>query len=263
MSGDGAVSTGSTVSRSSALGPDTGLFMVFMAYVEVGGTHNYGGSWTSGPLIYLAELYGVSFFKIPICIGAMVSFFSLSLSCLNGGSRIMYPMARHGIFSGHLGRAHATNRTPHVAVTLYIAMIFALPAFLMIFTNPLTAFGDAGTLAAFGFLVAYYLITVAAPMYLKKLGELRLRNVVLASVAVLCLLVPTIGSFYPMPAWPVNLFPYIYLAYMAVGGSWLFIVNRRRPGILADIEADLERAPELIAEEGAEIGEIAPQPAMA
>jgi amino acid transporter len=241
----------------------TGLFMVFMAYVEVGGTHNYGGSWTSGPLIYLSELYGVSFFKIPICIGAMVSFFSLSLSCLNGGSRIMYPMARHGIFSGHLGRAHATNRTPHVAVTVYIGMIFALPAFLMIFTNPLTAFGDAGTLAAFGFLVAYYLITVAAPMYLKKLGELRPRNVVLASIAVLCLLVPTIGSFYPTPAWPVNLFPYIYLAYMAVGGSWLFIVNRRRPGILADIEADLERAPVTLAEEGMEIGESAPQPAMA
>ena len=51
----------------------------------------------------------------------MVSFFSLTLSCLNAGSRIMYPMAQHGIFSGHLGRAHATNRTPHVAVTVYIA----------------------------------------------------------------------------------------------------------------------------------------------
>ena len=161
----------------------------------------------------------MSWFRIPVSIGAMVSFFSLSLSCLNSGSRIMYPMARHGIFSGHLGRAHATNRTPHVAVTIYIAMIFALPAFLMIFTNPLTAFGDAGTLAAFGFLVAYYLITVAAPMYLKKLGELRPRNVVLACIAVICLLVPTIGSFYPMPAWPVDLFPYIYLGWMAVGAA--------------------------------------------
>ncbi len=241
----------------------TGLFMVFMAYVEVGGTSNYGSAWTSAPLNYLAQAYGVSWFRIPVSIGAMVSFFSLSLSCLNSGSRIMYPMARHGIFSGHLGRAHATNRTPHVAVTIYIAMIFALPAFLMIFTNPLTAFGDAGTLAAFGFLVAYYLITVAAPMYLKKLGELRPRNVVLACIAVICLLVPTIGSFYPMPAWPVDLFPYIYLGWMAVGAGWLFIVNRRRPGILADIEADLERAPELMADETVEITEIAPQPAMA
>jgi amino acid transporter len=175
----------------------------------------------------------------------------------------MFPMARHGIFSGHLGRAHPTNRTPHVAVTVYIAMIFALPAFLMIFTNPLTAFGDAGTLAAFGFLVAYYLITVAAPVYLKKLGELRPGNVVLAAIAILCLVVPTIGSFYPVPAWPVNVFPYIFLGYMVVGASWLVIVNRRKPGILADIEADLERAPELIAEEGVEVPEVTPQPAMA
>lgn len=241
----------------------TGLFMVFMAYVEVGGTSDYGTAWSSAPLNFLAQVYGVSWFRIPVSIGAMVSFFSLSLSCLNAGSRIMYPMARHGIFSGHLGRAHATNRTPHVAVTVYIAMIFALPAFLMIFTNPLTAFGDAGTLAAFGFLVAYYLITVAAPMYLKKLGELRPRNVVLACIALLCLLVPTIGSFYPQPPYPVNLFPYIFLAWMAVGATWLLIVSRRRRGILADIEADLERAPELIAEESVEIGEIAPQPAMA
>jgi amino acid transporter len=142
-------------------------------------------------------------------------------------------------------------------------MIFALPAFLMIFTNPLTAFGDAGTLAAFGFLVAYYLITVAAPVYLKKIGELRPRNVVLSCIAVVCLMVPTVGSFYPMPAWPVNLFPYIYLGWMAVGAGWLFIVNRRRPGILGDIETDLERAPELMAEEGVEIEQSAPQPAMA
>jgi len=241
----------------------TGAFMVFMAYVEVAGTNNYGSAWTSGPLIALAQLYGVPFFKIPICIGAMVSFFSLSLSCLNAGSRIMFPMARHGIFSGHLGRAHATNRTPHVAVTVYIAMIFALPAFLMIFTNPLTAFGDAGTLAAFGFLVAYYLITVAAPVYLKKLGELRPGNVVLAGVAVLCLLVPTIGSFYPVPAWPVNVFPYIFLGYMLVGAGWLFLVNRRQPGVLADLEADLERAPALIEEGSVEIPEVSPQPAMA
>ena len=62
----------------------------------------------------------------------------------------------------------------------------------------------------------------------------------------LCLLVPTIGSFYPLPPYPVKLFPYIFLGWMAVGAGWLFIVNRRQPGILADIEADLERAPELI-----------------
>ena len=98
----------------------------------------------------------------------------------------------------------------------------------MISTNPLTAFGDAGTLAAFGFLVAYYLITVAAPNYLKKLGELR--RATWSSLPSPCCACSALGSFYPMPAWPVDLFPYIYLAWMAVGGGWLFIVNRRQAG---------------------------------
>ena len=80
--------------------------MVVMAYVEVSGTRGYHTplSGIAAPLNVLSQLYGVSFFKIPISIGAMASFFSLSLSCLNAGSRIIYPMARHGIFSAHLAR---------------------------------------------------------------------------------------------------------------------------------------------------------------
>jgi amino acid transporter len=65
----------------------------------------------------------------------MVSFFGLSLSCLNAGSRIIDPMSKHGIFSGHLGKTHVTNRTPHVAITVFIALIFIVPSFMMIFTN--------------------------------------------------------------------------------------------------------------------------------
>jgi amino acid transporter len=194
--------------------------------------------------VFMSDIYGVSWFKIPLSIGAMVSFFGLSLSCLNAGSRIIYPMARHGIFSAHLGKAHATNRTPHIAVTVYMALIFLVPTFLEIFTNPLTTFGDAGTLAAFGFLLAYFLITIAAPVYLKKIGELRPGHIVLAVVAVICLMVPTIGSFYPLPPYPVRTFPYIFLAWMLIGGGWLYIVSRRRPGILSEIESDLERGPE-------------------
>jgi amino acid transporter len=119
-----------------------------------------------------------------------------------------------------------------------------VPTFLEIFTNPLTTFGDAGTLAAFGFLLAYFLITIAAPVYLKKIGELRPGHIVLAVVAVICLMVPTIGSFYPLPPYPVRTFPYIFLAWMLIGGGWLYIVSRRRPGILSEIESDLERGPE-------------------
>ena len=108
-----------------------------------------------------------------MAIGAMVSFFSLTLSCLNAGSRIIFSMAHHSVFPKQLGQVHPTNRTPYVAISSYILLILAVPCVLEIFTNPLTTFGDGGTLAAFGFLTAYYLITIAAPVYLKKRGELK------------------------------------------------------------------------------------------
>ena len=97
--------------------------MVFMGYVEVFGTRHYGtplGSITA-PLNVLASIYHVSYFKIPISLCAMISFFSLSLSCLNAGARIIYPMGEHLVFPRHLGRAHATNGTPHVAISVYAA----------------------------------------------------------------------------------------------------------------------------------------------
>jgi amino acid transporter len=221
----------------------TGLFMIIMSYVEVFGTRHYGTSLGSiaAPLNVIAGLYHASAFKIPISLGAMISFFSLTLSCLNAGSRIIYPMGQHLVFPRHLGRAHATNGTPHVAISVYIAIMFLVPTVLEINTNPLTTFGDAGTLAAFGFLLAYFLISIAAPVYLFKRREMRPRDVIVAILACLCLLVPTVGSFYPPPPYPVDIFPYIFAGYMALGGIWLFTVSRRQRGILSDIETGLEQ----------------------
>lgn len=226
----------------------TGAFMVFMGYVEVFATRHSGTSLANlgVPLSTISEIYKVSFFKIPIALGAMVSFFSLSLSCLNAGARIIFPMARHGVFPAAAGKAHPEHQTPYVALTAFIVVMFAVPSVLQIWTNPLTTFDDAGTLAAFGFLTAYFLIAIAAPVYLRKLGELRTRNIVIAVIGFLCLLVPTVGSFYPAPPWPVWTYPYLFLGYMAVGGIWLYSRSRRQVGLLGDIEADLEHAAEVV-----------------
>ncbi len=185
----------------------------------------------------------MSFFKVPVSLGAMVSFFALTLSCVNAGTRLLLPLGKHGFVSSKLHRTHEHNLTPHTAIGLYYIVLVCFACLLhALGTSALTLFGDAGTLAAFGFLAAYYGITVAAPFYLRKLGELRARYVAFAAVGCLALLVPLVGSFYPSPPWPVNLFPVIFVLYLAAGGLWLYILNRRAPGTLSQIEASLEGA---------------------
>lgn len=84
------------------------------------------------------------------------------------------------------------------------------------------------------------MISIAAPFYVKKRSELNKRHVLLAVLAGLALAVPTVGSFYPVPPFPVDTFPYIFLSWMVVGGSWLFVLNRRRASLFSQIESDLE-----------------------
>jgi amino acid transporter len=220
----------------------TGLFFVVVSYVEVLGSAHAGLSLSdlAAPVNALADAYHVSYLQAPISLGAMVSFFSLSLSCINAGARILYPMALHGAFPRAVGNSHDRNRTPHVAITVYTVVVVAIPAVMQLFTDPLTTFGDAGTLAAFGFLLAYYLISIAALVYLRRRGEMTRKTIAVTITALLCLLVPTIGSFYPLPPVPVRYFPYYFLAYMLVGVAWLAVLHRRDRTVLTAIEADLE-----------------------
>jgi amino acid transporter len=223
----------------------TGLFMVVMCYVEtLGAKHAHLNLGTLGaPLQTLAGAYHVSFFKVPVSLGGMISFFALTLSCVNGGSRILMPLAKHGFVHKKLHGTHSTNLTPHSCIALYYGVLIA---FVFIWHglggSVLTMFGDAGTLAATGFLFAYFMTVVAAPVYLRKLGELKQSHIAVAVAGFLLLMVPLVGLFYPLPAFPVDIFPAIFAAFMLLGGSWLYVLNKRVPGTLVDIEASLEAA---------------------
>ena len=58
----------------------------------------------------------------------------------------------------------------------------------------LDAFNDAGTMGAFGFIGAYGLVTLAAPLYLKKCNDLKPKDIGLCAGGLLLLLIPAVGS---------------------------------------------------------------------
>jgi amino acid transporter len=239
----------------------TGAFFVLVSYTEVLGFIGYKIPLdkADAPLNMLADMMNVGWLKVPVSIGAMISFFSLALSCLNSGARILYPMGRMGVFHSSIGSSHETNETPHVAVTVMALLIFAVPTALVTLfrLEILDAFNDAGTFGAFGFLGAYFLISIAAAGYLKGRGELGGRELALSIASVVLLLVPAVGSVYPVPSWPVNIFPYIFLGFLTIGLVW-FMMLRRRPdfaeGLSRRVRSEHEAAP---------VGEMEPEKALA
>jgi hypothetical protein len=58
----------------------------------------------------------------------------------------------------------------------------------------LDAFNDAGTFGAFGFLGAYFLISIAAPAYLQHRGQLGRSELAIAVISVILPMVPAVGS---------------------------------------------------------------------
>ena len=221
----------------------TGVFFVLVTYMEVFGVRGQKTTLDqlAAPLNTLADLNGVGWLKIPISLGAMVSFFSLALSCMGAGARVLYPMGRYGVLHASVGRSHGRNETPHIAVTVMAALIFAIAGSIYHFhQNVLDVFGWAGTFGAFGFLFAYFFISVAAPLYLKKEGTLTPANIALSVTACVLLLVPAVGSVWPVPPAPVNHFPYIFLAYFLVGLAWFMSLHLRSPETVREIERDIE-----------------------
>ena len=241
--GDEAKDPLKTVPRSVYLSlVISGVFFVFVTYVMVMGTHGYATPLDKidQPLNILAQIASVPVLQVPLSLGAMLSFFALCLSCISAGSRIVYAMGRHGLFPAATGDAHATNETPHIAVTVMAIIAFTVPTLAMLDkVAMLDLFNYVGTCAAFGFMVAYCLITIAAPVYLKRLGELRTKHWLGCGASLLLLTIPAVGSVYPVPAAPVSYFPYLFLAYLAVGIAWIVVFHRRRPTASGLIQQDL------------------------
>jgi amino acid transporter len=220
----------------------TGGFFIFVSYVEVLGARGYSQTLDAidAPLNVLSVMYKVPWLSIPLSLGAMVSFFALALSCMNAGSRVMFAMSRHGAFHECFRRSHKINETPHIALGAMAVMMFGVVSvFSLCGFATLDEFNDAGTMGAFGFCGAYALICIAAPCYLKKIGELKASGIALSVAGLALLCIPAVGSVYPVPPAPVNYFPYVFGVYLLVGLFRAVAYKIRDPKSLAQIREEL------------------------
>jgi amino acid transporter len=98
----------------------------------------------------------------------------------------------------------------------------------------LDVYGWMGALATYGFIVAYALVCVALPRYLRQHDAARSRDRLISVVAALAMLLALLGNLYPIPDGPYGKLPYFYLAYLVMGLLWFAWHSRLRKSEIAE-----------------------------
>jgi hypothetical protein len=90
-------------------------------------------------------------------------------------------------------------------------------------------------------MIAYALVALAAPLYLRKIGENKPLAWVIGILGAVTMLfvfyvnwIPTAipNGIFPKLAWPYNALPYVFLAWTAIGLIWYFVIKLTRPEVV-------------------------------
>jgi amino acid transporter len=206
-----------------------GTIFIVCAYTEVLGLRSAGQdlATSQAPMRVLAVFGGVPVLGLLIDIGALVSMFAGTLACITAAARVLLLMAHNGIVHGSLGATHARNETPGPAIVVTgLAAMLPVAVLAARGASGLDVYGWLGSLATYGFIVTYALVSVALPRYLRNQAVVTTVTRIIASLACAAMLLALIGNLYPVPEGPYGKLPYIYLAYLLAGLLW-FVLNAR------------------------------------
>jgi amino acid transporter len=208
-----------------------GAFFVLCAYAEVLGFHTVGQDLgaSQDPMHVVARVSGVPWLGLLIDIGVLVSLFAATLGCITAAARVLLLMAHNGLAHNFLRATHATNQTPSRAVVVTgVAALLPVAILAARGASGLDVYGWLGSLATYGFIVAYGLVCVGLPHYLRTHEVFRPGAQIIPWLAGLAMLLALVGNLYPLPEGPYGKLPYVYLAYLTVGLLWFAFRARRR-----------------------------------
>jgi amino acid transporter len=214
-----------------------GIFYVFTSYASaIGwGTGNMA-AFASNPNPYYAlghSLWGVGWWFIFIAI--INSAIGVGLACTNAASRVSYTMGQAGTLPARFGNLHPVHRTPTFAIA--VQQILGIISILLVglLLAPSDIFGFLGTITTLSVIVLYIMANIALTAYILREHRSDFnvwRHLVLPTVGSLALLPVLWTTVLPVPAWPFNLTPYIFLAALVVGAIYMIWRESRHPGSL-------------------------------
>jgi len=221
-----------------------GVFYLIVSYAQLYGFGAGPYAKASAPLPELADRVGLGALSHFIAIGITFSMFACALACLTAGSRMLLSFSHDGLAPKALAHTAPKTKAPDFAIwTVAVPMTVIPAAYVMAGSTDIILSSEVGTLATYGFMLAYALVCIAAPLFLYRRGESMTLAALLGGLGVLTMAFVFYVSWIPqlIPndifaalAWPLWALPYVFLAWTAIGVVCYQVVRRRNPQAIAN-----------------------------
>ena len=214
-----------------------GLFYIFTSYASaIGwGTGNMAAFANNpNPFFDLGRaLWGAGWWFVVLAL--INSSIAVGLACTNSASRVLYTMGRAGTLPARFGEIHPVHQTPSFAIAFQ--QLCGLAAVLLVgwLMRPEYIFGFLETIAALAVIVLYAMANLALTSYMRRAHPDRFsvwRHVIFPWAGTLTFAPVLFVTLYPVPSWPYNFAPYLYLGAMLAGFGYMRWLDARHPDAL-------------------------------
>jgi amino acid transporter len=216
-----------------------GILYIFLAYATEIAFHNNAAAIGNSTIPFVdafkASAAGI---LIVAYLAGLTSIFSSLIGLTNAQARILFSSSREGLLPTFFGKIHPQHKTPHVAMWTYILVAFAIVIVFGWKTDPVTLFGETGSLGTIPVIVTYLVTNLALPVYMfrhHRADFSAVKHLIIPVVGTILMLFPLWGLVQPGQPVPYNIFPWLALGLLVISLIYGTILANRNPDLVQRI----------------------------
>lgn len=176
----------------------SGVLYLLAAITQVAGFDALGADLaaSASPMNDLAAASGLGGWGVVADVGIAASFVACAIGSTTALVRVLFSLSRDGVLPARVGRTHARFGTPAAAVSLALPVIAAVPLLLVGGgVDMRDAMHVTLSVGAAGYIVAYILVCLAAPVFLRRIGEATAGAAIVSALAAVALTAALVAFF--------------------------------------------------------------------
>ncbi len=216
-----------------------GILYIFLAFATETAFHDNAAAISASAIPFVDAFKASAAGLIIVAyLAGLTSIFSSLIGLTNAQARILFSSSREGLLPAFFGKIHPRHKTPHAAMWTYILVALGIVIVFGWKTDPVTLFGETGSLGTIPVIITYLVTNLALPVYMLKHHREDFSPVTHLLVPLLgtaLMLFPLWGLVQPGQPAPFNLFPWLSLGLLVLSLIYGALLASRAPDLVQRI----------------------------